>query len=263
MLFLFGQKSDFELIAKTGTECPLCHKRDGGLYHATKKATVYFLPVATMKKTYVVGCPHCQEYWNIDQDLGKRLHEQMQEGGKIKDSREIGAVKDLSPARSESETKSEWFQAAQKGDEGALKSMLKRGGDVDKRDGYGETALHIAVEEGHQKTVRLLLDSKADLNAKDTTFGKTPLLKAIEAEQTQIAMLLLDRRADVNLADKTGWTPLARAAEHGQLEVVQSLLAHGADVNARTANGMTPLMHAFVRHHPEIVALLQEMGAMQ
>ncbi len=263
MLFLFGQKSDFELIAKTGTECPLCHKRDGGLYWASKKATVYLLPIATMKKTYVVGCPHCKEYWDIDQELGQRLHAQMQEGGKIKDGKEIGAVKDLSPARSEAETKNEWFQAAQKGDEGAIKSMLKRGVDVNKRDGYGETALHIAVEEGHAKTARLLIDGKADINARDSTFGKTPLLKAIEADQKQIALLLLEKRADVNLADKNGWTPLAMAAEHGHFEIVQSLLAHGADVNARTSNGMTPLMHAFVRHHTEIVDLLREMGATQ
>ena len=263
MLFLFGQKSDFELIAKTGTECPLCHKRDGGLYHATKKATVYLLPVATLKKTYVVGCPHCKEYWDIDQDLGQRLHAQMQEGGKIKDGKDIGAVKDLAPARSESETKNEWFQAAQKGDEGAIKSMLKRSVDVNSRDGYGETALHIAIAEGHTKTARLLIDGKADINARDTTFGKTPLLKAIEAEKPQMALLLLEKRADVNLADKTGWTALARAAEKGQLEVVQALLAHGADVSARTSNGMTPLMHAFVKHHPEIVALLQEIGATQ
>jgi ankyrin repeat protein len=266
VLFLFGQKSDFELISKTNTECPLCHKRDGGLYWATKKATVYLLPIATMQKTYVVGCPHCKEYWNIDQDLGKRLHEQMKDGGKpsARDmGKEIGAIKDLTPARSESETRDDWFKAAHGGDTDALKNLLKRGADINKRDGYGETALLITIEEGNQKTARFLMDKGADINGRDTTFGKTPLLKAIEADQPAIARDLMDKRVDVNLADKNGWTPLLRASEHGQLEVVQALLAHGADVSARSSNGFTPLMQAFVRGHSDIVALLREMGATQ
>ncbi len=263
MLFLFGQKSDFELIAKTNTECPLCHKRDGGLYWSAKKATVYFLPIATLQKTYVVGCPHCKEYWNIDQDLGKRLHTQIQEGGKVsaRETKEIGSLTESETARSPSETRDDWFKAAHKGDASALQAMLKRGGDVNQRDGYGEPALFIVIEEGHDKAARILLDRGADINARDSTFGKTPLLKAIEAEQPKLTKLLLDKRADVNLADKNGWTPLLRACEMGQLETVQSLLAHDADLSARTPNGMTPTMQAFVRGHSDIVALLREMGA--
>lgn len=266
MLFLFGQKNEFELIAKTDTECPLCHKKDGGLYWAAKKATVYFLPIATMKKSYVVGCPHCKEYWAIDQELGQRLHTQMQENGKLSTraaGKEIGALKDLSTVRSESEIRDGWFKAAHDGDTDTLKNMLKRGTDVNMRDGYGETALFLAIEEGHLKSARFLLEKGADINFRDTSFGKTPLLKAIESEQPAIVRELLDKRADVNLADKNGWTPLLRAAENGQLEVVQGLIAHGADMSARSNNGFTPLMQAFVRGHSEIVALLREMGATQ
>ena len=263
VLFLFGSKSDFELIAKTNTECPLCHKRDGGLYWSAKKATVYFLPIGTMQKSYVVGCPHCKEYWNIDQDLGKRLHDQIKEGGKVsaRETKEIGSLEDSTTARSPSETRDEWFGAAHKGDVGALKSLLKRGVDINARDGYGEPALFILIEEGHQKAARLLLDEGADINGRDGTFGKTPLLKAIESEQPQLVKLLLDKRADVNLRDKNGWTPLLRACEQGQLETVKGLLAHGADLTARTPNGMTPTMQAFVRGHSDIADLLREMGA--
>lgn len=278
MLFIFGEKSEFELIAQTHTECPLCRRRDGGLYWSAKKATVYFLPVATLKKTYVVGCPHCQEYWAIDQELAKRLHLQMQSqiqtGGSLmggsmmsggisgRDTgREIGSVSALTTARSESETRDAWFKAAHDGDTEGLKSMLKRGAVIDLRDGYGMTALHIAIEAGHRNTAALLMEKGADLNLRDSSFGKTPLLKAIEHDREEIAQDLLKRRVDVDLADKNGWTPLHRAAERGQMPVVQSLLAHSANVNARTNTGVTPLMQAFIRHHSEIVALLREMGA--
>ena len=269
MLFIFGEKSEFELIAQTNTECPLCRKRDGGLYWSAKKATVYFLPVATLKKTYVVGCPHCKEYWAIDQELAKRLHIQMQAGGSLigggisgRDAgREIGSVSALTTARSESETRDAWFKAAHDGDTEELKGMLKRGAVIDLRDGYGMTALHIAIEAGHRNAATLLMEKGADINLRDSSFGKTPLLKAIEHDREEIAQELLKRRAGVDLADKNGWTPLHRAAERGQMPVVQSLLAHSANVNARTVTGVTPLMQAFVRHHSEIVALLREMGA--
>lgn len=264
MLFIFGSKSEFELIAKTNTECPLCKRKEGGLYWAAKKATIYYLPVATMQKSYVVGCPHCQEYWTIDQELGKRLHEQFQSEKRIdakEAGREIGSVSGLNTARSESEIRDAWFEAVHKGDIQGIKKMLKRGANIDLRDGYGMTALLVAIEDGNARTVKALIEEGANIDLRDSSFGKSPLLKAIELNHSEIVQELLDHRADVNQCDKNGWSPLHRAAEHGNLELVQALLAHGADVKALTNKGITPLMQAFVKHHSEIVQLLREMGA--
>jgi ankyrin repeat protein len=57
-----------------------------------------------------------------------------------------------------------------------------------------------------------------------------------------------------------GWTPLHLAAAAGRAEVVRLLVEAGADPSARTEHGRTPL-HVALRHHPPVVAVLRELGA--
>jgi ankyrin repeat protein len=56
-----------------------------------------------------------------------------------------------------------------------------------KPDGY--TRLHIAAKRGETEIVKLLLDHRADVNAKDSR-GQTPLAWALAAGQNDIATLL-------------------------------------------------------------------------
>src|SRR5579871_2291625 len=77
MLFLFGTKTQYEHIAPLEMTCPLCGRKTCGLYWSAQKATAYFIPVATLKRTYVTGCSRCEKYWEVDQSLAKRLHRQL------------------------------------------------------------------------------------------------------------------------------------------------------------------------------------------
>jgi len=45
--------------------------------------------------------------------------------------------------------------------------------DVNGRDNWGETSLHLATLEGHKEIVELLIANGADVNAKNE-YGKTP-----------------------------------------------------------------------------------------
>jgi hypothetical protein len=106
------------------------------------------------------------------------------------------------------------------------------------------TLLHDAAEgkrntEGKRKeAVELLLSYHANVNARDG-FGYTPLHMAIMSQSTDIVQLLLDNGADVNARAKNGDTPLKlvlwlkRTRTRAQplqpfLDIEQLLLQHGA-----------------------------------
>ncbi|BCS92346.1 tetratricopeptide repeat protein [Metallosphaera javensis (ex Sakai et al. 2022)] len=92
----------------------------------------------------------------------------------------------------------EYEQAISLGfDRGRIVKQL--GEMVGKRDGMGNTMLHLAVRNGMEEMVRLLLDAGADVNAVNNE-GHTPLYYAILSCNQGIGKLLLDRGADPGLA---------------------------------------------------------------
>jgi len=99
--------------------------------------------------------------------------------------------------------------------------------------------------------------------------GGTPLLWAVRprrnaANALSICRLLLESRADVNAEDagEGHRTVLHHAAEWGNsAELVQLLVDRGAEVNACDDAGWTPLDHANERRRPEIAAFLRSRGA--
>eukprot|EP00011_Vannellida_sp_DIVA3-517-6-12_P013955 CAMPEP_0114631806 /NCGR_PEP_ID=MMETSP0168-20121206/14604_1 /TAXON_ID=95228 ORGANISM="Vannella sp., Strain DIVA3 517/6/12" /NCGR_SAMPLE_ID=MMETSP0168 /ASSEMBLY_ACC=CAM_ASM_000044 /LENGTH=334 /DNA_ID=CAMNT_0001843387 /DNA_START=6 /DNA_END=1007 /DNA_ORIENTATION=- len=94
-------------------------------------------------------------------------------------------------------------KAAQLEDFAELQRLVAAGEDVNQQDGYGDTALHVAV--GHKKSV---------------------------------VKFLLDHGADVNRANGVGSTPLHKAAMRGDGRIVAMLLRAGADAGVRNGNGL-------------------------
>ncbi len=99
-------------------------------------------------------------------------------------------------------------------------------------------------------SVRLLLDSGADIEARDEE-GATPLLQAATYAQTEIFEFLLRRGANFRARDKRGMTLLmiaacncAVATMNSAFDIVKTLLDLGVDVNARAHDGTTALMLA-------------------
>ncbi len=56
------------------------------------------------------------------------------------------------------------LQAAAKGDIAQVKSLLSKGADVNAKDKFGWTALHIATAQGSQDVVKLLIAGGGDIN---------------------------------------------------------------------------------------------------
>jgi len=84
------------------------------------------------------------------------------------------------------------------------------------------TALHVAAHCGHVRVAKLLLDRKADPNA-----------RALNGF-TRVAKLLLDRKADPNARALNGFTPLHIACKKNRIKVVELLLKYGASIEATT-----------------------------
>jgi ankyrin repeat protein len=131
----------------------------------------------------------------------------------------------------------------------------------------GETALHTATQvkkgELFAPVIRLLLDSKASLNAQDSE-GRTPLHQAAHRGKELIIEQLLEQQSDLELQDEEGRTALQIAASQGHSVVVKTLLQAKANPNAvAKKSGRTPL-HAAVGHglnRHAIVRLLLEAKA--
>jgi ankyrin repeat protein len=161
--------------------------------------------------------------------------------------------------------------AAQRDSFAVVKMLLEKGAHVDARDGAiefltqgkGETALMLAVRSRDNRTVNLLLERGADVNAAGST-GATALTEAISARNAEAVKVLIRRGAHVNFAFGRGSiTPLIWASFQECPEIVEILLDAGADVNAKDALGSTALVWAAMseRDDTQTVSLLLKAGA--
>lgn len=103
-----------------------------------------------------------------------------------------------------------------------------------------------AAEKGYEKKVKSLIDSGADVNAANQ-FGVTPLMFAAAKGHQKVVEYLVEQGADVHAADEHGMTALMLAAEKGRQGVVKTLIDHGAQVNATNDRGWTAIELAKAR----------------
>ena len=117
-----------------------------------------------------------------------------------------------------------------------------------------------AAEEGNEGIAKLLLKAEVSPNAYNVQ-GRPALFLATEQEHTRIMKLLLEAGADVNCKDVDGRTPLVRAAIVGYEEGVALLLAtDGINLNAKWVGGGTALSFALMGKHTAIVKWLCAAG---
>jgi len=141
------------------------------------------------------------------------------------------------------------------------KLLLNAGVDANVNDKSGDTALQLASKEGYTEIVKLLLEKGADVNTKYINTGETALIKTSKNKDTKIAAMLLAAGADINETAKNGGTALSEASIYGHPEMVEYLLENGADVNATKKYGETALILASLNGHTECVRILLEKKA--
>ena len=108
--------------------------------------------------------------------------------------------------------------------------------------------------------IKRLIASGADVDAKDK-YGYTPLHLAVRGDNIEIAKLLIVSGADVRAYSDNGFTPLHEAVFCDNIELAKLLIASGADVEAKDRPlGRTPLYWAWEKSK-EMRDLLREHGA--
>ena len=184
-----------------------------------------------------------------------------------------------------------------KGDMRTVQAMLAAGADVnEKRSGDFATPLLVAIINGNEDLVDLLLDKGADPNAEGGTTELTNTgAKAQEVKLTLKTPSFREQLRDVGTEGGNGrnnsWGRPLQAAVHvanwhvsddliivniDRMRVIKSLLAHGADVNGRNTDmeprwggaryrrrlvGATALLFAAKSADVEVMRLLLANGA--
>jgi hypothetical protein len=92
------------------------------------------------------------------------------------------------------------------GDSENVKRMLDRGADINTRDRYGDTPLHLAIKYKHLDTANLLINRGANINAIGA-LGDTPLHLSVYQGQKAFSDLLRSKGAEDTLLNRYGLSP--------------------------------------------------------
>ncbi len=145
--------------------------------------------------------------------------------------------------------------AAERSDRTAVRALLARPVDANQPQVDGMTALHWASHRDDLETARLLIEARANPDARNR-YGVTPLAQACTNGVGPMVDLLLAAGADPNARLEGGETPLMTASRAGRVGPVRALLARGAEVDAREHRGQTALMWAAAEGNAEVVEAL-------
>ncbi len=122
-----------------------------------------------------------------------------------------------------------------------VRFLLAKGDNVNAKDGWGSTALHIIAMIGNIAIARLLLEHGAEPSLENSN-GETALREAATHGSEEMVKLLLKYQGLESDAEK--WIRQAQfynAVCEGEEETVQLLLEKGIDMTVKNARGEYPL----------------------
>lgn len=127
----------------------------------------------------------------------------------------------------------------------AMRRLLAKGVDVNaSTNKLISTPLHMAASYNSEKILKLLLESGAKVDTKNS-LGLTALdLNLIGSINSDVIKTLIDFGDDVNGTCSLGGTVLHQVAKRNKVELVEYLISKGADVNLNIGMDQTALHQA-------------------
>lgn len=145
--------------------------------------------------------------------------------------------------------------AAMKGDISRVRSLISSDpGLINARDRYSNMPLFTALIHRQYAVAAYLIDSGADLQARDI-HGKSALHITAEYGTIDLMDMILRKCKDINQKADQGRTVLHEAIIQVRVDMVELLMSKKADLNAKEIHGETPL-HFAVRWGPSRNAAL-------
>ncbi len=125
------------------------------------------------------------------------------------------------------------------GDPNVIADHQARGTDMNTRDVWNRTPLHLAAQDNWPDNITTLLDHGAELDATDQ-WGHTALHMAAQENAEEGLQALLEAGASVHATTNDGETPLHLAAREDNEQAVTMLLDHDANPRACNHRGQKP-----------------------
>lgn len=154
------------------------------------------------------------------------------------------------------------FRAVIQQDVAALEQALKSTQQVDLRDGYERSALHVATYFGNHAAMRKLVAAGADANALEQDFYDIATIAAVANDLATLRLALQLGCKPGNVTSRYAGTALIAAAHLGHVEVVQTLIDAGAPLDHVNNLNWTALIESIVlgdggkRHNATLKALV-------
>jgi ankyrin repeat protein len=209
------------------------------------------------------------------------------------------AFAQVAPSATEIAAYTGLFAAAARGDAAEISRLAASGADVNAREAYGRTPLHVATFGRHRDAIGALAKARADLNAKErdrydavtiaavaddvatlklllqlgasakqvtSRYDGTALIAAAHLGHDEVVKLLIDAGAPLDHVNNLGWTALIESIVLGQggprhVATLTALVRAGANVNLADRNGQSPLQLARQRRYQPMIAILEQAGA--
>lgn len=124
----------------------------------------------------------------------------------------------------------------------------------------GDSALTFACFGNYYKTVKFLLENKADPNIKNKE-GLSPLIISVSGNYVNIVKLLIKYDCDLEIKDKNNCNSLHKACDKNHIEIASILIKEGIDIESTNNLGDTPLITACKSKNKDISLFLIKCGA--
>ena len=130
-------------------------------------------------------------------------------------------------------------ESAAKGNMEIIRWLTVNGAQIDVKNRYGYTALHLATEAGNQEAVQFLISKGASVRELAGE-GRNLLHNAAISGNLQLVEYVIEELGfSVLDTDSNGDTPLLCAATNYHMKVIEFLLAYGAELEHKNNKGST------------------------
>jgi ankyrin repeat protein len=178
----------------------------------------------------------------------------------------LQALAQTPPSAADLAAYDELFSAVVKQDAALLQQALESTQDVDRRDGYGRSPLHVAAYFGNHQAMRKLVAAGADANALEQDYYDIVTIAAVANDLPTLRLALQLGCKPGNVTSRYDGTALIAAAHLGHVEVVQTLIDAGAPLDHVNNLNWTAVIESIVlgdggKRHVATLKALVDAGA--